>query len=277
MKNSNKLLVLLSLFLVLSGASYFAVKDSRHQVATPIPNTFNDISPVIFIHGSGGNETSMIPFAQQLNKKITEEDILKIKVKKDGTLEYLSELGQNPKYPSVFIGYEEPEAPIQSWAAGLAAVIDSLDSTYHFKSYKLVGFSNGGLAGAYYIESSLSEKYKKDITHLALLGSPFNDLDPITDETLVDLKTKSDSYFKQFSDAADGIPNTLKVLSIAGDDQQGTLSDGTVPISSAYGSRIIFKSAVTFYHEKTLKASHGELISPENAPLITEVANFLSK
>ncbi|CAM3250700.1 alpha/beta hydrolase [Vagococcus fessus] len=276
MKNSTKPLVLLFLILVLGGTIYFALKTREPHVSHPRPHILNDTTPVIFIHGSGGNETNMIPFAKQLNKKITQDDILKIKVKKDGTLEYLSELGQNPQYPSVFIGYEEPEAPIQSWAAGLAAVVDSLDSIYHFKSYKLVGFSNGGLAGAYYIESSLSEKYKKDITHLALLGSPFNDLDPITDETLVNL-TSENSYFKQFSDVKDGVPKTLKVLSIAGDNQQGTLSDGTVPISSAYGSRIIFKGAVGLYQEKTISASHGELISPENSPLITEVANFLEK
>ncbi|MDF0479075.1 alpha/beta hydrolase [Vagococcus sp. PNs007] len=269
--------MLLLLVLVFSGISYLSVINKQQQVFHPAPNVLNDTSPVIFIHGSGGNETNMIPFAQQLNKKMTSDDILKIKVKKDGTLEYLSDFGREPQYPCVFIGYEEPEASIQNWAVGLATVIDSLDKTYHFKSYKLVGFSNGGLAGSYYIESPLSKKHKKDITHLALLGSPFNDLDPITNETLDDLTTKSDSYFKQFSDATDGIPHTLKVLSIAGDNQQGTLSDGTVPISSAFGSRIIFKPTVSLYQEKTIKASHGELISPENTSLVTEVATFLTK
>ena len=90
------------------------------------------------------------------------------------------------------------------------------------------------------------------LRRLVLIGAPFNDLDEEENagnanfEELVDQSPELENYLaiKQH------LSKDLAVLSIAGDDETETYTDGIVPLRSALSSRFIFPEYVHTYFEK---------------------------
>ena len=151
--------------------------------------------------------------------------------------------------------------------------MDKAHDLYKFDAYDAVGHSNGGLAWTMYLEeetSSQTSQMKKLIT----LGTPYNDLEtednPYPNRGLLK-ETERLQYMVQMKHA---IPNSLSMVSIAGDYKDG--SDGVVPITSVLASEEIYKNDITSYKEKVFygdDAQHSDLI--ENEIIINYIVNEL--
>lgn len=274
MTKLTKLFLALGLLLILSSCT----KPVDNNVAHSQPSlNLKQQRPIIFLHGSGGSENDLLPFANAIaDASPLSSSHLQLKVKADNSLTFLGELSEKEQLPLIFVGFEDGDAPIDQWSQGLENVVETLVKHYQFESIDLVGFSNGGLAAAYYAETA---SRTPRLNKVVMIGAPFNDLEPLNQLTSLDFADRSlqDPYLEQFLAKKEQLPQEVAVLSIAGDLDDGSLSDGVVPITSALSSRLIFPDYVNTYEEYLSvgsQASHVGLVS-QNQEVIDVIQGFL--
>lgn len=256
-----------------------ALPQTQHSETVPKLN-LSQQTPLIFLHGSGGSETDLIPFAEDFLSSSPEPvEILKVQISATNKITYLNNLLEPDSLPLIFVGFANNFADIEDWSQGLAVLLRDLQETYHLNSANLIGFSNGGLAVTHYTELFGTKEGYPEIKKLVTIGAPYNDLEPLNDGTTLNFsdKSKASEYLDIFLKPKNQLPPSLQVLAIAGDTGQN--SDDIVPVSSALASRLIFPGEVAYYQERLAlgpKASHGGLIT--NNPDVNKwVSNFLFK
>ncbi|MBP1043259.1 alpha/beta hydrolase [Vagococcus sp. BWB3-3] len=265
------------LALFLSGCSSTTQSEHANTIEQPTINLSKQI-PILFLHGSGGSENDLIAFAESITD---DQAVTKLMVTIDGHnhLTYLNQLSDKNKRPFIFIGFKDNNAAIEDWSKSLATLLQDLTRHYQFQTINLVGFSNGGLAAGYFAETHSEYHNLPSLDKLVMIGAPFNDLTPLNNTDPLDfndLSTK-DTYFDKFLQKKEQLPSDLNVLAIAGDIGDASFSDSVVPISSAFGSRLIFPDHVRYYEEQLSygqAASHVGLIS-DNKDVSNWVKNFL--
>lgn len=275
--NKHFLKVAVFLVLFLTGCSPTSQSKNTTTVEQPKLN-LGEHTPIIFLHGSGGSENDLTAFAQRIAGS-QETDSLMVTIDGDHHLTYLTKLSDQTLLPLIFVGFEERDAPIEEWSQGLAALLQDLTTHYQFQTVNLVGFSNGGLAAAYFAESLSEYKDLPSLNKLVMIGAPFNDLEPLNTDNPLDFNnlTNQNPYFDKFLKKKELLRSTLNVLAIAGDIGDLSYSDTVVPISSALGSRLIFPKYIHSYQERLSfgqSASHVGLIS-DNQEVSKWVKNFL--
>lgn len=230
--------------------------------------------PLILIPGTNSDQDRFDDFIQSMRKKIGPRDILKIEVQKNGDLKWTSSLRKKSVNPFIVISFaDNSEEAVDEQAKWIQIAMDKAHDLYKFDAYDAVGHSNGGLAWTMYLEeetSSQTSQMKKLIT----LGTPYNDLEtednPYPNRGLLK-ETERLQYMVQMKHA---IPNSLSMVSIAGDYKDG--SDGVVPITSVLASEEIYKNDITSYKEKVFygdDAQHSDLIG--NEIIINYIVNEL--
>lgn len=235
-------------------------------------------TPIVLVHGTHGTANSfngMISRITATYGKSTDKVI--ILVKKDGTLEYQGTLSAKSKNPFIQIVFENNDAPIAQEAEWVDAVIKDIQKKYNVTQYNAIGHSNGGLALTTYAEK-LADDSSPTMEKLVVIGTPFNDLDADDNAATTDFVdvTNRTAELQQYITDSSNLDANLKVLSIAGDLESDSVSDGVVPVQSALASRLIFDSAVVEYSEQVVmgsNAQHSDL--HENTTVDAIVAAFI--
>lgn len=239
-------------FLAIIGSFYLSQSKKESSIEQSKKDLKNQI-PIILLHGSGGDEYSFSPFSEELiQKEDSSSEVLPVTINEDGLLDYQGSLNSDTNRPLISLGFTENNAPIEDWSAWLKILMIDLKKHYGFKQADIVGYSNGGLAATYYAETIGHDTDVPTLRRLVLIGAPFNDLDEEENagnanfEELVDQSPELENYLaiKQH------LSKDLAVLSIAGDDETETYTDGIVPLRSALSSRFIFPEYVHTYFEK---------------------------
>jgi len=227
--------------------------------------------PVIMIPGSSATTERFNELVNLLNKgTFKKHSLLKIQVKKDGTLKYSGKINRNDNEPFIVVGFEnnhDSYANIKKQAGWFDEAFAQLSQQYKFNNFKAFGHSNGGLIWTYWLENYYDD-YSDEIRikKLMTLGTPYN-----FNESNIDHKTE---MLNDFIKNRKKIPENLDVYSVSGG--QNYESDGLVPESSVAAGKYIFQNQVKHYTTMTVTgadAQHSSL--PQNKQVVQLIEQYL--
>ncbi|MGM0219818.1 alpha/beta hydrolase [Enterococcus sp. AZ126] len=230
-------------------------------------------TPTIFVPGTNGTVNRFNGLIKNLDPKA---DVLKVTVATDGTVSSKGKLTSSTEHPMIVIAFEDSSdktLPVQGKWYQLA--LRYIKEKYSFKTYNYLGHSNGGLVITSYLEEFQQSDDPK-LAKLITLGTPYNDTskkynDAVT--SFVQLKETSD-LLKSYLKNLENIPNTIKMLNIAG-EVDDTASDSTVSVQSVFSGRYIYQDQVAEYQEVLIQGentSHSELV--ENQKVVQLFKDF---
>lgn len=210
-------------------------------------------TPIILIHGSGGDTHSLDEIADHLmNDFASSNEEMSMSISADGDITYQGALTKDAHRPIIKLGFDKNQADPDKWSEWLHIAVADLKARYGFSQMDGVGHSNGGLALTYFAENYSKDKSVPTLRKLIAIGSPFNDLD--TDENAGSLDFQAlPAYTKQmtyFIDNKTKLNTKLEVFSIAGKLDDGKkATDGLVPTNSSLASRLFMPENVKIYIE----------------------------
>ncbi|MBC6308655.1 alpha/beta hydrolase [Listeria sp. FSL L7-1582] len=262
------------LLLVLAGCGHSKISEKEIE---NLPNLSGETA-LVLVHGTGGSVDTFDGFSDTFidDYQLSNERI-KLEIGTDGEISYHGVFTKNAKHPIVQIGFEDSiDATIEQQTDWLRIAMQDLEKRYHFARFDGVGHSNGGL-----VLSTYSQKYAKTmptLERLVAIGAPYNDLDEEDNDgdlAFTDVPVTT-PLLKAYKDNRGKIDSNLLVLSIAGDIDDGSLSDDIVPVLSALGSRLIFKDTAKVYLESYYKgAEYDHRTMFANPDIQEKVAWFL--
>ncbi len=211
-----------------------------------------DQIPIILIHGSGGNASSLDKMADQLmNEYKSSNETLTMTVNSEGKIKFEGKLTKDAKRPIIKFGFDQNQATPDDWSKWLKIAMEDLKSRYGFTQMDGVGHSNGGLALTYYAEDYSKDKTVPTLRKLVAIGSPFNDLDPndngmnLSFKKLPNSTPQMDYFIKNQTE----VSPDLKVLAIAGELSEDNPTDGIVPTISSLATRLFMPGNAKAYIE----------------------------
>lgn len=268
--SKNRLLLLgtFIFLIVLSIPTFFWIKSANHDLAE---RRKSQMSPVIMIPGSSATTERFNELVNLLNKDtLKKHSLLKIQVKKDGTLKYSGKINRNDNEPFIVVGFENNHdgyANIKKQAGWFDEAFAQLSRQYKFNNFKAFGHSNGGLIWTYWLENYYAD-YSDEITikKLMTLGTPYN-----FNESNIDHKTE---MLNDFIKNRKKIPKNLDVYSVSGGENYE--SDGLVPESSVAAGKYIFQNQVKHYTTMTVTGSDAQHSSlPQNKQVVQLIKQYL--
>ena len=137
--SKNRLLLLgtFIFLIVLSIPTFFWIKSANHDLAE---RRKSQMSPVIMIPGSSATTERFNELVNLLNKDtLKKHSLLKIQVKKDGTLKYSGKINRNDNEPFIVVGFENNHdgyANIKKQAGWFDKAFAQLSQQYKFNNFK---------------------------------------------------------------------------------------------------------------------------------------------
>ncbi|EOH97293.1 hypothetical protein UAY_02449 [Enterococcus moraviensis ATCC BAA-383] len=240
---------------------------------TPSSEPVTIQTPTILVPGTNGTVNRFNGLIKTIDKTA---DVLKVTVATDGTVTSKGKLTSSTEHPMIVIAFEDSSddtLPIQGkW---YQSALRYIQEKYFFETYNYLGHSNGGLVITSYLEAFQQASDPK-IAKLITVGTPYNDTSKKYNEAVT-----SFTHIKETSELLNGylkgsenIPNTIKMLNIAG-EVGDSASDNTVPVKSVFSGRYIYQENVAEYQEVLIQGidtSHSELV--ENEEVINILTNF---
>jgi uncharacterized alpha/beta hydrolase family protein len=273
--------------LLLVGVLFFAVgcagkkrvnKAQQSTIETSQAATKTSV-PTLFIHGYGGGNGSFGGMLTRLNQKTQKELVLT--VSPTGTVQAAGQLTGKADNPSVQILFADNQNNEWNQAEWLKNCLRYLGETYSIKQVNLVGHSMGGVSAMRYLTTYGADASLPAVDKFVGIAAPFNNFVELSQgESMEELLTNGPSVqSERYADLAGGIANVspeMQVLLIAGDVQDGSLSDGTVPEADALSTAALLKNHGNSVTEKVFygkQAQHSQL--HENPEVDQAVADFL--
>ncbi|MGX7394491.1 alpha/beta fold hydrolase [Carnobacterium mobile] len=246
------------------------------------PLTANQTAvPTLFIHGYEGTEGSFSGMLSRFETSGWGKKALTITVQPDGSI---SETGtwqnqsDNPLIQVLFADNKNNEWNQADW---VKAVLSYLKNTYQIDEVNLVGHSMGGVSSFRYLVTYGEDESLPTVNKFVAIGAPFNDFVTGNEAQSLDELNQNGPLVisERYSDFAAGIqqyPKTIKMLNIVGDVQNGSDSDGTVPVRSGLAIGYLMQTNGLDYHEEEIvgsQAHHSQL--HENTQVDKLVGDFL--
>ncbi|WP_251547661.1 alpha/beta hydrolase [Limosilactobacillus caecicola] len=279
--------VIVIIVLVLGGFGW----RSLHR-AQAAKKYVNSTTPTLFVHGWGSSyraERQMVNYAKDQGITST---VVRADVAKSGKVTWHGTIKKDAKNPIIEVnllnsksvtGRESDAAKAYSQSSDYVKdVVDAMQKRYHFKSMNLVGHSMGNMQIAYYILNNANNPAMPTLKHQVAIAGHFNGLtaEPGTKGITVNAKTGEPSKmmpeYKGLLGLRNNYPQTARVLNIYGDLQDGTHSDGQVPVNAAKAYKYLVAGRAKSYQEKQINgkmAQHSKL--HENKQVDRLLVNFL--
>ncbi|WP_270996030.1 alpha/beta hydrolase [Listeria seeligeri] len=247
-----QLLVMMLLLLGMVVLSACQGDDAVENTAPPKVDLKTE-TPIILIHGSGGDTHSLDEITDHLmNDFASSKEEMSMSISADGDITYQGALTKDAHRPIIKLGFDKNQANPDKWAEWLHIAATDLKTRYGFSQMDGVGHSNGGLALTYFAENYSKDKSVPTLRKLIAIGSPFNDLDADDNASSLNFQ-KLPAYTKQmtyFMDNKTKLNSDLEVLSIAGKlSDEGEATDGIVPTNSSLASRMFMPQKAKVYIE----------------------------
>ncbi|MFD1485150.1 alpha/beta hydrolase [Lacticaseibacillus baoqingensis] len=243
----------------------------RHAQATqPVSGV-----PTVFVHGYNGNAHSTGQMIAALTKAGVARQTMRVTVKPNGRLQVEGNL--SGKNPIVQVVYQDPRNG-QAFTPWLLQVYALLHRRYHVKQVNAVGHSAGAIA---VIEAAMRRPAVK-MHKLVVIAGPFSGaFGPGGKINSVRLAPngkptpQSPKYRQLLSEAKDF--HAQAVLNLYGDLNDGSRSDGVVPINAAKSLRYLLRHWQGSYQVRAVvgaDAQHSKL--HQNNPIVdTQLRRFL--
>lgn len=284
--------LLLLIGVLLIGAFFYLQKEASHQPKLPEKkeqhsqtNGSNDKSPqnipTVFIHGYSGGKRSFGGMISRLEKKNEATASLVATIAPNGEITYRGNYDPKAKNPLIQVLFEDNKNTDGEQIIWIRTLFLSLKENYQIDNLNAVGHSLGGVSLTSYITQTGSNPDYPHLNKLVIIAAPLNGLvigeNGVTDYDLTPSGPKTETpNFESLRELKQQIPSDLSVLTIAGDKEDGTKSDGSVSVASALSARFIYQDVIADYREMTftgLTAAHSLL--HENKGVDAAVAEFL--
>ncbi|MFD2308556.1 alpha/beta fold hydrolase [Enterococcus termitis] len=274
-------LVICLLFL----ASCAGKKDNNKQTITQTANSSKmepkSSIPTLFIHGYGGGNSSFGGMLKRMEAADFTKKELVLTVDVEGQVTATGQLTGSENNPSVQILFEENKNNEWNQAEWIKNCLIYLRDTYKIDQVNLVGHSMGGVSALRYMTTFGGDASLPKVQKFVGIAVPFNNFVELSEgETMDELISNGPSVqSERFADFVNGInlvARDMKVLILAGDVEDGSLSDEAVPVADALSVVSLFKSNGNDVQYKVFygkNAQHSQL--HENTEVDQAVAAFL--
>lgn len=247
-------------------------------------------TPTIFVHGWGSSahaETKMTHAAKRAGVTNT---IVRANVDRHGKVTFNRTIPAHATNPIVEVNLQdnkltgfEKNYP-QGYKHGanyVKNVVLALERQHHYSSINLVGHSMGNLEIINYINDNSNDSSLPKINHLVAIAGHYNSLvrDKGADSKLAAQTGKPQhetATYRPLLSLRQTFPTNTRVLNIYGDKQDGSHSDGDVPVNSAKSLKYLVNDRAKSYREADIKgpnAQHSKLHN--NAQVNRLLINFL--
>lgn len=239
--------------------------------------------PTLFIHGySGGNSSFGCMIKRMEGSNQTKKELV-LTVNVDGEIQAKGNLTGNQSNPSIQVLFTDNKNNEWNQAEWIKNCLIYIRDKYGITVVNLVGHSMGGVSSLRYSTAFAEDTSLPKIQKFVGIAAPFNNFIELSDgETLDDVRNNGPAIqSERYADYVSGIENVSKdtnVLIVAGDVEDGSLSDGAVPVVDALSVVSLFRTHGNDVQEKIFygkSAQHSEL--HENIEVDQLVADFLWK
>lgn len=288
MKNKKYyLLVTVCILLFLAGCtSKKAPKNEKQQAAknSAISETIQKSSiPTLFIHGYSGGDNSFGGMIRRMEKNNLTNKELVLTVSVDGEVKEKGQLTGKENNPSIQVIFEDNKNNEWNQAEWIKNCLTYIRDNYGITQVNLVGHSMGGASSLRYLTTFGDDTSLPKINKFVGIAAPFNNFVELSNgETIDDLinngPTVQSERYAEYVNGIEKISKDMKVMIIAGDVEDGSISDEAVPVADALSVVSLFKTHGNEVQEQIFygkSAQHSKL--HENTEVDQLVADFLWK
>ncbi|MGM9892038.1 alpha/beta hydrolase [Limosilactobacillus sp.] len=280
MKKYKFLIALLALVagVVTAGSTKAAIQHYRQSTV-----------PTIFVHGWGSSANAEDKMARAAQQAGVTKTIVRANVSRQGTVIFNRDIPKGAINPIVEVNLADNKLShyrnnyVQGYHHGgtyVKNVVNAVEKQGHFPAINLVGHSMGNIEIANYINDNAGHLPK--INHLVAIAGHYNGLvGQSTAESKVNSQTgqpaREDPTFKELLSLRQNFPTNTRVLNIYGDLDNGSHSDGDVPVNSAKSLKYLVGTRAKSYRELPLhgrSAQHSRLHN-NNHQVDQALINFL--
>ncbi|MEI5989418.1 alpha/beta fold hydrolase [Enterococcus crotali] len=281
------LLIAVFFLLVFTSCTDKKVSNDEEQQATKnskISETIQKSSiPTLFVHGYGGGNNSFGRMIKRMEGSNQTKKELVLTVSPDGEIQAKGKLTGNKTNPSIQVLFTDNKNNEWNQAEWIKNCLTYIRDKYGITAVNLVGHSMGGASSLRYLTTFADDTSLPKIQKFVGIAAPFNNFVELSDgETLDDVINNGPAIqSERYADYVSGIEKVSKdmsVLIVAGDVEDGSLSDEAVPVADAVSVAALFKEHGNEVQEKIFygkSAQHSQL--HENKEVDQLVADFLWK
>ncbi|WP_414839772.1 alpha/beta fold hydrolase [Carnobacterium sp. TMP28] len=239
------------------------------------------IVPTLFIHGYGGTDFTFNEMLIRFEKEHYGKQELTLTVESDGTIFETGNWQDDSSNPFIQVLFVENKDNEWNQADWIKAVLVHLKTTYQIAEVNLVGHSMGGVSSFRYAVAYGNEQTQPRIKRLVAIGAPFNDFVVGNEnQTLEELYQNgplvSSGRYSEFSTMIDNYPPTTQMLTIMGDIEDGSESDGTVSVRSGLAIGYLMQSNQLDYRQEVVTGKNSSHIQLHENPKVDRlIVDFL--
>ena len=244
--------------------------------------------PTIFVHGWGSSARAEDKMARAAQRAGVTKTIVRANVDRQGKVSFDRNIPKGAINPIVEVNLADNKLSHyqDDYTAGyhhggtyVRNVVNALEKRGNYPAFNFVGHSMGNLEIANYINDNAGHLPK--INHLVAIAGHYNGLvGQSKAESTVSQEgkpTREDSCFKALLGLRQNFPRNTRVLNIYGNLDNGSNSDGDVPVSSAKSLKYLVANRAKSYQELELhgkNAQHSRLHN-NNHQVDQALINFL--
>lgn len=234
--------------------------------------------PTIFVHGYGSSYRAEDKMARAAMRAGETKTIVRANVDKNGKVTFNRQIPKGAINPIVEVNLEDNRLSgfrgdfIKGYHHGatyVKNVVTAVQKQGKFPAINLVGHSMGNLEIAFYINDNAGHLPK--INHLVAIAGHYNGLrGQSTAESAVNqdgLPASEDQVFRELLSLRETFPKSTRVLNIYGNLDDGSNSDGAVPVNSSKSLKYLVASRAKSYRELSVhgkNAQHSRLHENNN-------------
>ncbi|WP_207695350.1 hypothetical protein DOK67_0001821 [Enterococcus sp. DIV0212c] len=286
-KKKYYLLAMICVLLFFAGCTSKKTSDNEHQQAAKNSTATETIQktsiPTLFIHGYSGGNNSFGRMIKRMegNDRTKKELVLTVSV--DGKVQAKGKLTGKKNNPSVQVLFQDNKSNEWNQAEWIKNCLTYIQKNYGVTEVNLVGHSMGGASSLRYLTTFGDDTSLPKINKFIGIAAPFNNFVELSNgETIDDVinngPTVQSERYVDYVNGIEKVSKDIKVMIIAGDVEDGSLSDEAVPVADALSAVSLFKTHGNEVQEKIFygkSAQHSQL--HENKEVDQLVADFLWK
>jgi uncharacterized alpha/beta hydrolase family protein len=248
-------------------------------------------TPTIFVHGWGSSAKAETKMTHAAKRAGVTRVIVRANVDRHGKVSFNHSIPKGAVNPIVEVnladnklsGYENNY--VQGYHHGatyVKNVVLALERQHHYSSINLVGHSMGNLEIINYINDNRGNKKLPKVNHLVAIAGHYNGLfgdQGATGPVAKNGKPKHmTATYRPLLPLHKTFPTNTRVLNIYGNKEDGSHSDGAVPVNSAKSLKYLVTRAKSYRQVeiKGPKAQHSQLHN-NNKQVNNLLINFLWK
>lgn len=276
------LLLLISFLSVIGLIYYLQIRFFSPGTLSKQPNIRYTNTPTVFIHGYEGSSFSFGPLLRNLERQNVAKRELTIVVDSAGKLQVEGKLRNTHDNPTIMVLFEKDSQSEITQSKWIDRVMRYLEKQ-GVHSVNLVAHSMGGVSLLRYLLEYANPQTEPVVEKVVTIAAPFNDLEIAEDTEDVfayELTQNGPSgytpIYQYFDRSMNRLPQKLRVLNVAGDLKDGSESDGSVSVHSAFSLRYLLEKHTKSYQEYLVTGkSGGHSVITRSLPFQKRLIQFL--